>query len=304
MTWPFKRQSGPSRQVGVVLDAAIGGAVAVIEHRGRRRQLQHFAHCGPSGGSAWPLSDLIDGHSGLTTAVIDHQSYQLLLVECPDVPPDEVAQAVRWRLRELISFPLDQAVVDVFDVPSQARGNRKMVYAVAAEAQVTDELATQLREARAALHAIDIPELCLRNIATQLEQDKFGVACLLVQGTRGVLTLSREQNLYLVRQMEVPLEAATDADAIAQVALEVQRSLDYFESHYDQRPIRDVLLAPSPAAGALSGALDREMAVNVSLLDLNELVEAPTPLSAEEQSVGLLAVGAALRGPDVLEQAA
>lgn len=304
MIWPWSKGRAYATRIGIALDEAQGGAVAVVERAGDRWRLHRAAHCPPHAAGDWPLASLASGQRCPAVAVLAPGHYQLLLVERPDVPDAEVAQAVRWRLRELINFPVDEAVVDVFDVPRQARGNRDMVYAVAAEGAAVAALAEHCNDARVALSAIDVPELCLRNIATSLAQDRFGVACLLVQDGRGVLTLTREQQLYLVRQIEVPPGVATDADAVAQVALEVQRSLDYFESHYDQRPIRDVLLAPAPGVDTFAAALGREMAVNVALLDLNELLDGARELDTGEQAACLLALGAAMRGPDVLEQAA
>ena len=58
--------------------------------------------------------------------------YQLLMVEAPEVPPAELRAAIRWRIRDLIDFHIDDAVLDVFDVPpSGARGvQQHLVHAV------------------------------------------------------------------------------------------------------------------------------------------------------------------------------
>ena len=302
MIWPFRKTAGQG-VVGLVLDAGLGGAVTVAERQGSRVRLHHWARCEAAGGR-WPVEELLGERRDPVVAVIDDGAYQLMLVERPDVPDAEVAAAVRWRIRDLVDFPVDDAVVDIFDVPAQARGNRRMVYAVAAARSAVGELHKRLGSRGAALFAVDIPELCLRNLATALPQDQHGVACLLLRGGRGLLTLTRNGQVYLIRQMEIAESAVDDAAAVSQVALDLQRSLDYFESHYDQRPIRDVVLAPAAGADALSRALGEEMAVDVSLLDLNEVVEASRELTAEEQADCILALGAALRGPDVLEQAA
>lgn len=302
MTWPFNRRRAAVARAGVVLDPVVGGAAAVVDQAGGRWRLQHFARCAARADGHWDVDGLAGGCRGEAVAVLGSEHYQLQLVERPDVPPEEVAQAVRWRLRELLDFPVDGAVVDVFDVPTQARGGRRMVYAVAAEGASVAALAANVAGSRLSLGAIDVPELCLRNVATSLEQDRFGVACLRVQGSRGILTLSREQQLYLVRQIEMP--AGDTSQGIAQVALEVQRSLDYFESHYDQRPIRDVLVAPAPGAAAFAADLGAEMAVNVGLLELASVVDGAERLDDDDQEHCLLALGAAMRGPDFMERAA
>lgn len=303
MIWPFGKRSRQDTQTGIVLDPQQGGSIAVIERHGAGLRLRHCARCDVPDDGNWPaaLAGLIGDHRAPVNAVAQAESYQLLLVDRPDVPDAELAAAVRWRIRDLIDSPVDESVVDVFDVPAQARGSRNMVYAVAMKSASAAQLAAQLRACDAPLASIDIPELCLRNIATTLEQDRFGVAFLSVQGRHGLLTVTRDRKLYVIRQMEIPLGGAgsgLEQDAMSAITLELQRSLDYFESHYDQRPIRDVVLAPSPDGIALSAALAGELAVNVSLLDLNELLETSRELTAAEQGDCLLAIGAALRSPD------
>lgn len=303
MIWPFSKAAGQGL-TGVALEPGAGGAAVAVERRAGRLVMQHWARCVAADDDGWPVEDLLAQRRGPIVAVMEAGQYQSILVERPDVPDAEVAAAVRWRIRDLVDFAVDAAVVDVFDVPTQARGNRRMVYAVAAPNAAVTALQARLGARAAGLSAIDIPELCVRNLAAVLPQDQSGVACLLIRGGRGLLTLTRNGQLYLVRQMEIGESAVSQPGAIGQIALELQRSLDYFESHYDQRPIRDVVIAPAIDAGAYARALSEEMAVEVSLLDLNEIVDAARELTAEEQADCVLALGAALRGPDVLEQAA
>lgn len=305
MIWPFNKRVRQDTHAGLVLDPQRGGAVAVVQRQGARLRLRHCARIDAPDDGDWRsvAGSLLSGFKGPVNLVATSGTYQLLLVERPDVPADELAAAVRWRIGELLTSPVEQSVVDVFDIPAQARGSRNMVYAVAMHTDTGVQLADYLSECDATLSSIDIPELCLRNIATSLEQDRFGVALLSVRDRHGELTVTRDQKLYVIRQMEMPFVGAGAGlgdGAMSTVALELQRSLDYFESHYDQRPIRDVVLAPSPDGIALCKALSNELAVNVSLLDLNTVLETADELSSEMQADCLLAIGAALRGPDLL----
>ena len=74
--------------------------------------------------------------------------------------------AVRWRLRDAISFKVDDAAVDVFEIPESARRTQtRMLFAVAARATAVERLTSTLQPAAKGFYAIDIPELCLRNIS-------------------------------------------------------------------------------------------------------------------------------------------
>ena len=79
------------------------------------------------------------------SGVLRAEDYQLSLIEAPDVPPAELRAAMRWRLRDSIDFRVEDAVIDVFDVPAQSRGGQgRMMYAVAARRSAVDRQAATL----------------------------------------------------------------------------------------------------------------------------------------------------------------
>ena len=48
--------------------------------------------------------------------------YDLLLVESPSVPLEEKREAIRWRIKDLIDFPVTEAVIDWVELPAPAAG--------------------------------------------------------------------------------------------------------------------------------------------------------------------------------------
>ncbi|MEL7450335.1 MAG: hypothetical protein AAFN78_14065, partial [Pseudomonadota bacterium] len=213
--------------------------------------------------------------------------------------------AVRWKIKDLVAFSADDAVIDTIDIPEQANQSRRpMVYAVAAKSDAVQRQVELVGDAGLKLDAIDIPEMCLHNIAGCLPQAEAGVAFLHFAEKVGTLVLSRGGLLYLIRRIDTGLEAIrqtcsgalSTGDAVSEIALELQRSLDYFESHYDQRPITNIVLAPG-APPEFSGLLAEQLGIGVSVLDLNELLSASEPIPADMQPLVLTAIGAALRQP-------
>lgn len=102
------------------------------------------------------------------STVLRAEDYQLALIEAPDVPPAELRAAMRWRLKETIDFRVEDAVIDVFDVPDQNRGGHgRMMYAVAARRAAIDRHAGALAGIPG-FDVVDVPELCLRNLASLL----------------------------------------------------------------------------------------------------------------------------------------
>jgi MSHA biogenesis protein MshI len=235
--------------------------------------------------------------------VLRPEDYQLVLVEAPDVPPAELRAAMRWRLKDSIDFRVEDAVIDVFDVPPQSRGGvGRMMYAVAAR-RAAVERCTAALAAAPLFDVVDVPELCLRNLAARMPEAAGGVAMLHLGERSASVILVRGTTFYFSRQTELrPAPAGfADADDAAQldsdaIVLELQRSLDYYERHFDQPPISRIALSPlSDRARALSEALNRDTGFEVTALDLNALLGVEQPIEPRVQAACLMAVGAAIR---------
>ena len=226
------------------------------------------------------------------STVLNAADYQVVLVEAPDVPPAELRAAMRWRLKDAIDFRVEEAVIDVFAVPSQQRGSQgRRMYAVAARRGAVDLWGTALASL-AAFDVVDVPEMCLRNLASCLPGVAGGIAMLHFGETSATVILVRGPTFYFARQMDL---RSTGMDT-SSIVLELQRSLDYYERHFDQPPITRIALSPGgPRAQVLAQELKRETGFEVTAVDLNSLLNCRSPVDADTQSACLMAVGAALR---------
>lgn len=234
-----------------------------------------------------------------TVSVLEASSYSMLLVEAPDVPTDELRAAVRWRVKDLIDFHIDDAVLDVFQMPSRGVGGpNQMMYAIAAKADGVQTEVDIAEDAGLKLKAIDILELSLRNLALLLDRDDRGVAMLYLAETSGVLLIVRQGTLYLARRLETGVQTLKDADGlrselISGLALEARRSLDYFESHYEQSSLSVIYtsgLEPSDL-----DLMSSELGLSVRSVELSALFEMSVELDAELSRKCIPAIGAALR---------
>lgn len=237
------------------------------------------------------------------SVVLRGDDYHLSLVEAPDVPPAELRAAMRWRLKDAINFRVEDAVIDVFDVPPQNRGTQgRMMYAVAARRSTIERTAVAL-SSLPAFDVVDVPELCLRNLAALTPAAAGGVAVLHLSDTGATVVLVRGTTFFFARQMSIESTLRMSADGevggrldAATVALELQRSLDYYERHFDQPPITRIAVSP-PNQRAVDLAVDlgRETGLEVATLDLSALLKCELAIDAATQTGCLLAVGAALR---------
>lgn len=204
--------------------------------------------------------------------------YQLLLVEAPAVPQAELKSAIRWRVKDMLDYHVDDATLDVLDIPpeSDLAGRSHSMYAVAARNEVIQARVKAFEEARVPLSVIDIPETAQRNLAALHESDGRGVALLYFNHEFGLLTITCRSELFFSRRIDIGLPqilgAAPEARAelFGRIALELQRSFDHFDRQFRYVSIAKVLLGPEPEETGLYQHLKGNLDVPVERVDLPE----------------------------------
>lgn len=262
---------------------------------------------------AYILRGLVSGlgtDSGRFNCVLGPSEYQILLVDTPDVPASELREAVRWRIHDLVDIPLDEATIDVFDMPQQiSHGEAKprTLCVVVARSPLIAQKVTLLTRAGCEVSAIDIAELALRNLAALMPEDSEGLVVLHLEQDYSLIVVTRANTLYLSRRIAVGQQALAAAVARAGnddelprllelLTEEVYRSLEYCESRFQNLAPSSVVLTPSARlVHGLREGLAESTGLPVRGLDLDMLLPGGIKVPPERQALCLLAVGAALR---------
>jgi len=250
------------------------------------------------------------------SVVMEPGDFSLQLLEAPQVAEDEMRDAVRWKIRDRLDYDVDQAVIDVFEIPGlKEQGRTPQIYAVCAHEDQLRKYVEQVAPAGMELSYIDIPELVQRNIACRLPEDESGLALLNLQQQSGLLTLTYQSTLFLARELDSGYQALAgaantvlavndsplalsepSAEILETVALEIQRSLDYYESHFGKPPIKHLVIAPlAQPLPELLEHIRSSLGLNVRMLDLAEVIETQVTINTETQARAFYAIGAALR---------
>ena len=222
-------------------------------------------------------------------ALLKPGEYQLLLVEAPNVPKDELKSAIRWRIKDMIDYHIDDATVDVLDIPpEEGAGERNhLMFAVAARNDLIQNCVRAFDEARIPLSVIDIHETAQRNIAALYENEDRGVALAYFADDWGLLTVNYRGELYLARRLDLGLRqfsadsARQDGGALERVAVEIQRTRDHFERQFRSIPVASVLIGPMPEDVGLGEFLRARLGIDSRQIDLREVLafdgEGPDP---------------------------
>ena len=210
------------------------------------------------------------------TTLLRPGEYQMLLLEAPAVPPAELKSALRWRIKDMLDYHVDDATMDVLDIPpeSDLPGRSHSMYAVAARNEVIRGRVKAFEDAPIPLGVIDIPETAQRNISALHEAEGRGAALLYFHQEFGLLTITCRSELYLSRRIDIGLGQILGASGEAReqlfgrVVLELQRSFDHFERQFQHVPIAKLLLGPEPEETGLLAHLKGNMDIPVERVDL------------------------------------
>lgn len=236
-------------------------------------------------------------------SLLDESDYRQVQVEAPPVPPEERVQAMRWRLKDVIDFPLDNAALAIIDIPNEG-ARQAHVFAVAAPALVVGERMKLFHQAKLALEAIDIPEMALRNVAVLFEEENRGLAFLALIESGGLLTITFHGELVLSRRIEVSAKGLALANEerrkqmLERLALELQRTLDNFDRQYGFISVSRLMVASEYDCAGTTATLAESLYLPLQAVDLAQVADfnaLPELRSAERQAQSLLALGAALR---------
>jgi MSHA biogenesis protein MshI len=302
----FARRAAPSGRLGLV--ATDESASAAFVHRtagAKPRVALCRAAVGPHAVKTlaeWRAHQgLADVPANLLLPVGD---YQILPVDVADLPPDELADAARWKVKDMIDYPPEQASVACVLVPSADLSSpARQGLAVVAPRETVAQRMQRMLEARHALDAIDIPELALRNVAL-LVPGPAAVGLLHVGLARTTLVMVWQGELCTFRRFELTAQQLIDAlpeqreALIERLGLDLQRTCDAFERQFYSAalgPLRVIDEVPGLSVAAL---LRPFLNTPVEPLALREWldIDSPDPLLDPAQGLDFIpAIGAALR---------
>ncbi|MEO8332272.1 MAG: agglutinin biogenesis protein MshI [Gallionella sp.] len=239
------------------------------------------------------------------TTLLSPGEYQMVLVDAPNVPVNELKTAIRWKIKDGLNYHIEDATVDVLQIPAGKYGSDRpqSMYAIAASNETIQKRIALFEQAKIELVAIDIPEMAQRNIAALFEQNDRALVLLAFDDNGGLMTFTSKGELLLARRIEITAGQLQDANEQLRqqyrdrVELELQRSLDYFDRQYNHLPVSRVLVCAPDNAGLVS-LLAAAVEAKVERLELSQVMDiSTTPALADSEFVAhaLPTLGAALR---------
>jgi len=212
--------------------------------------------------------------SGQCHLILSTEQYQIIQIDRPNVPDEEMHGALKWQVKDQVSFAPDEMVLDYYDGPTLAGGVEKL-NVVCASSIALKKIISPLMNDNVQLKTITTPEFAFANLVP-VQSD----ACLLVcqQPNEEILLLIvKSGQLFFHRRLRgfTRIDQASEQELsmglIDSLSLEIQRSTDYFERQLKQAPIKSIqLVLPIHTEAYLAEKLAENTHIPVQILALPE----------------------------------
>lgn len=308
-SWPASKKKREPNHLGVVLSPGRLAAAVVREGGQGKPHLVAYETFvddpDPAQVGKWLKKEGISIES--INLSLPGDDYHMLSMETPSVPVAERADAMRWRVKDMIDFPVDEACVDCLVLPSpDGQGEGQHAWAVVARQERVRDWMSRMHKAKLDLSSIDIPELALRNLLV-LEPQAQATALLRLSSTGGALIVAWRGELCSFRRFsDLNIAHFSSADIVTRqsllerLALEIQRTADAFERQFYGTSIERVWVEQSIPDIDLVQQLAPHVSMRLHAYELTDWMELghrfTTPGHGHKvDRVSLIAVGAALR---------
>ncbi|ABV89083.1 hypothetical protein [Shewanella pealeana] len=174
--------------------------------------------------------------------VLASDFYQLLLVDKPNVQAEELNAALLWSVKDIVTQPVTNIHLDYFESSKQTSNK---VNVVVTEKSLLTALLLAAKSAGFQTVGVSIEEMAMSNL---FNDNQARLVLSHREGQELLLTVVRAGEVFMQRRVRgfQQLDKISSEDLAYGVAdnlsLELQRSMDYFESQLREAPVSSIEL--------------------------------------------------------------
>ena len=179
--------------------------------------------------------------------IINNNKTESAQIELSELPVADISASLPWQIKELVSIPPQDMICDYIEMNIQPLGQTAKAQVMATSRAYLDTIIEPFHKNNAEILAITTEQFVLARMQTT--EDAAQLLFVQHKGSDAILLILKNQQICFARKirgtdtvinMSPELVLAGGSDNIA---IEIQRSIDYYESQLKQPPIKNVLVA-------------------------------------------------------------
>ena len=177
--------------------------------------------------------------------VLPPHLYQIVQMDKPNLSIEEIKQSLPWTVKDLVTIPAESIIADFIENPIKQAGQEK-ISVFAANKTLLMPIINAVHKSKASLELITCEEFVLAGLL------KVDTAAHLVVyqhlGQEPSIQIVRDGSLLFSRRLRgfsrLPTMSVEDLSMglLDSLSLELQRSIDFFESQLKQPPLKSLQL--------------------------------------------------------------
>lgn len=207
-------------------------------------ELYHEAPIGswPQALASW-VSDNKIGNAYCGVAIAS-QLHSIFQIEKPSVKPAEIHKALTWPVKEMAGSDSPELVFDFFEPPVQSSGADNLNVVAFPKAEL-EKIINAVLNAGLSLKSVVPEELAICDL---VDSDEAVMTMLQRAGDEIQLTIVQQGKLYFSRSLKGFENLGSfsidelQMGVMDSLTVQIQRSMDYFESQLRQAPIRKIFM--------------------------------------------------------------
>lgn len=183
----------------------------------------------------------------MVSIVIPSHRAQSTQIELSELPEQDTQQALPWMLKDLINIPPQDMICDYIDMPLQPFGQTPKAQVIATSKSYLQSILLPFHEEDVAVSQILTEQFAVAKLQTST--DTAQLVFLQHAKSDAIILILKNQQICFARKIRGS-ESLTSMSAeqlraggTDNVAVEIQRSIDYYESQLKQPPIKNVFVA-------------------------------------------------------------
>ena len=308
MVLPFKTKKAKNKKTAGLFITPEGISLAIINHTPSTPRLEHTQLYPCTAEQYDSVLSLLAKTHKLDTVnccfVLGQDEHEFFQVEKPDVETHEIPSALRWSIKDLVTYDIDDVVLDYINLPY---GNNIQV--VTTQKQIINKRVELMRNSSCHISSIDISNHAARNLiaAMKITNADAIIGLLNLWGNNANIGVFQKGDIYINRSTTIGVEAlniinseeVNDSDVLDNLAIELQRTFDYFESVHQQAAVNKVVIISNTETIPLLDKLIEERlgieCLSITGKDINQLNLQVLPSQDIISNQCLMAIGGALR---------
>ncbi len=214
--------------------------------------------------------------SAKTTIVLPANKVESTQIERSELPENDIQTTLPWKVKDLINIAPMDMICDYIEMPLQPTGQQPKAQVLAVAKSYLEKITQPFHDEKAAISAITTEQFAL----AKLQQTGNASQLIFIQHKKmdGTLLIVKNQEICFARKIRntAPIVDMTpeqlEMGGSDTIAIEIQRSIDYYESQLKQPPIKNALLAmEGNNAELMITALNKVLPVKTKLIPLDNL---------------------------------